>query len=221
MQPDLPRVQQATALSWALGMDVGALLNSQWKAAAASLTSLRLWPHQQASSQPAQVAPPSQQRAQHRRAPQHLRQLPAGGDDGAPAFHSPFGCSSPRAAANFAAAWVDGDSSDSLKLRRQNSSSASLESRRAARRFAIEAAAAGDLNAARHAAAPGVAQRASPRLGRLRAALATPALPVVALAAAALGAGAFACTAGYGRLLRGLAAYTAAELAFQAWQRWR
>lgn len=247
MQPDLPRVQQASALSWALGMDVTALLNNQWKAAAASLTCLRLWPEPQHAS----VCPPqaSVLPRQPKRQPPSRLISPSAAPHGDP---SPIGSPSPFSSACATPAAADAGSHDAhaslrasspnpnhsppdptpmanLTLRRQNSATASLESRRAARRFAVAAAAAGDFNAGRQGASGGDhgelkgarLQRRRTSLQRLRHALMSPAVPVVALAAAAVGTGALAGTGECGRVLRSLAVYAAAELAFQAWQRWR
>lgn len=253
MQPDLPRVQQASALSWALGMDVTALLNSQWKAAAASLTCLRLWPQPQHAS----VCPPQASVLPHL----PKRQQPSCLISPSAAPHgnlSPVGSPSPFSSACATPAAADAGSHDAqcsggahaslnasspnsnhsspdptpmanLTLRRHNSATASLESRRAARRVAVAAAAAGDFNAGRQgdsgAENGGLkgarSQRRRTSMQRLRQALMSPAVPVVALAGAAVGAGAFAGTDECGRVLRSLAVYAAAELAFQAWQRWR
>lgn len=214
MQPDLPGVRQATSLSWA----ISGLFSGNWKAASSAVACLRLWPGvpvSQSTRSPQSYSPPKRE-VRRSTSFEFVSLISASSSETCAADRSP----SQSLQAPFSSVSLprNSDISTSLSLRRTFSISANLQSRKAVRRSAVAAAAAGDLNAARDSD-PGTTSRGSAHKSRWQHMQNV--LPTLALALAALSCGGLAVTAGCSRLLRCLLAYGALEFAFQAWQQQR
>lgn len=218
MQPDLARVQQATSLSWALT----GMFNGSWKAINSMVACLRPWPRvpaAQCSKLPRSQLTPAEDVFCRSSSVNFVSVVSATSIEDCETVRS-SSCLLRTASSSLS---PSGSliASASLSLRRSGSLSRSLESRKAADRSAVAAAAAEDFTAARNCDDDHAHASPSPSVHQSRYQGIQDALPTLALAAAALSCGILFAISGSGRLLRGLLLYGALEFAFQAWQQRR